>query len=103
MAINFVKKRKKQKHLVMALVVAIPILVFIFWYGFLREEKAPIDRTTLPRESFSKVNINFQVLENPILQELVPFPKLPSSPSASEGELGRNEPFLPYYSAESVE
>ena len=103
MAINFVRKKKKEKYLVIALVVAIPIIIFIFWYGFLRKEKPSIDRTTLPRESFSRVNINFQVLEDPILQELTSFPELPYFPSAEEGNLGRNEPFLPYYSTGGVE
>lgn len=104
MAINFVKKKKKQKYLVIALAVAVPIIIFIFWYGFLREEKSPIDRTAIQQESYPRISINFQVLENPIFDELESFPELPKfSEISSDDKLGRDEPFLPYYYIEEIE
>lgn len=88
MAINFIQKRKTQKHLIFVFIGLFLITTIILWQGFLKEERI----SSLETIRSSKIKINFETLKNPILQdfqsfkEIVPF----------EGEIGRENPFIPY-------
>jgi len=90
MAIVFLKKRKRQKYLLVFLVVLTLAIILIIWSPFKRgvEPFTPSEEVLKPRE----IKINFEILENPQLLELQP---LPQSPPLEE-EIGRGNPFLPY-------
>lgn len=88
MATSFINQKKKQKYLILVFVGVILVTVFVWWKGFLTPEKA-IEPTVAepPRE----IKVNFEVLENPILKELLPFEEI-----EMPEQLGRENPFLPY-------
>lgn len=64
------------------------ILIWIAWFGrdfFIKPLPPPT-----PPVPLKKVDINFEVLNNPFLEELKSFKETP----AFEGEIGRKNPFL---------
>ena len=90
MPVDFIQERKKQKYLVITLVIIFIIAGFILWFGYFRKEK------TLPASvsGFTpvEVKINFEVLENAFLKESQSFEEA----HPFEGEKGRSNPFIPY-------
>ena len=92
MAISFVQKRKTQKYLVLVFVILAIGIVFIFLSGYFGQEELSISEPFLPPETFPKININFQALENSVFLELQSFPEIPTT---SMEEFGRENPFLP--------
>ena len=64
--------------------------VFVLWYGFFR--KPPSPRGTVSPTAVKVVEIDFAVLENPILEQLKPFEGV----TPFDGEAGRENPFIPY-------
>lgn len=95
MVISFTQKRKSQKYLLLIFVVLILAIAFIFLSGRFREEETtPVFSESIPR-NIPRIEIDFSVLENPILKKLSEtFPDLPSVLPA--GEVGRENPFLSY-------
>jgi len=92
MAITFLEKRKIQKRFILILGIILLIIILVIWQGFFVKEK-PI----LPGETFKpskKVEIDFEILESPILKGLQPFEGIESI--GEEVEIGRENPFLPY-------
>jgi len=88
-AITFLEKRKRLKSLIPVLVIVILISAFIIWRGFFVKEKSFIPEVIKP---VKKIEIDFQTLKSPELEELQPFEKIPSF----EEEIGRENPFIPY-------
>ena len=91
MAVDFINKKKKQKYLLIAAVIITIIALIILWFGYFRDsdDSSGIDQG----EVFvvkRRINIKYDVLENPILKKLEPFEKIPEY----EGELGKVNPFL---------
>jgi len=94
MAITFVQKRKTQKYLVLVFGAMVLIIAFIFLSRYFLEEEAFISPPVISKH-LPPAKINFQVLEDPVFQKLSkPFPELPPLPLV--GEIGRENPFLPY-------
>lgn len=95
MVISFTQKRKSQKYLILVFAALILVIAFIFLSDlFKKEESIPIFSESVSI-NVPKIEINFNVLENPILKKLSePFPDLP--PVLPTGEVGRENPFLPY-------
>lgn len=87
---TLLQKRKIQKYLIMSFIAVLLITTIVLWMGYRKgEEKTSSEvSVTLKKE----VNINFKVLEDPLLEELESFEK--SKPF--DGEVGRENPFLPY-------
>ena len=85
------QQKKKQVYLKVILVIAILGIIFIAWYKYYLPKHPSIPRI-LP-EKPPKININFDVLNNPILSKLFPFEEI--SPLNPE-EAGRSDPFKPY-------
>jgi len=81
-------ERKKQRYLVPLLISVVIAIIFFAWYYFLAKPKPPITGVPLPRE----IKIKFEVLEIPILKEFQSFEEI----SPFEGEIGRENPFIPY-------
>ena len=91
MVITFVEKRKRQKILISALVIVVLITLFVLGQELFKRPIVEIE-TPAFEITYRKVIINFQLLENPLLKELQPFEKI----SPYEGEIGRENPFVPY-------
>ena len=90
MAVNFREKRKKQKYLILVVAGILAVTGIVLYFGYKKPEKAVV-----PGPIFTpsrKIEINYEILESPVLDKLEPFPETPSY----EGELGKNNPFLPY-------
>jgi len=89
MAITFIQQKKRQKYLLIILVVLIAISLLVVWQVFFTKP-APVYVPTVVEGP--KVEIKFEVLENPIFKKLTPFNPIPSF----EEETGRENPFSPY-------
>lgn len=88
MAILSIKKKDRK---IFNWILLIAALVVAVWFGRDFLVKPPsLSPSSLPRQK--KVEINFEVLKNPLLQNLQPFEEIP----LFEGETGRENPFLPY-------
>ncbi|HDZ54774.1 MAG TPA: hypothetical protein ENI19_00455 [Candidatus Nealsonbacteria bacterium] len=88
MALPFFQQRKRQKYLNWIFIIA--VLIGALWFGQNYLFKPLSSPPLTPKEK--KVEINLEILEKPILQELQPFEEIPPF----EGDIGRENPFLPY-------
>ena len=90
MAIIFLQQKKTQRNLILVFLAVIVITALVVWQGFLKEEqKLPFGGLLFPQK---EVEIDFGVLESSSLEALESFSEIESF----EGELGRENPFLPY-------
>lgn len=90
MAVDFKEKRKKQKYLIFIGAGILIVMGIILYFGYFKKSK----EATVSGPAFipkKKIEINYKILESPILKELEPFPETPDY----EGEIGRENPFLP--------
>jgi len=88
MAILPIKKKDRKIFNWILLIIA---LVLAVWFGKDFFVKPSFLAPSSPPQA-RKVEINFEVLKNPLLQDLQPFEEIPPF----EGETGRENPFLPY-------
>jgi len=105
MAITFLEERKIQKRFILILGIILLIIVLVIWQGFFVKEK-PLWETGKWSpgeivEPAKKVEIDFEILESPILKGLEPFEEIKTyEEEISEGvvteKIGRENPFLPY-------
>ncbi len=65
------------------------VVLAIIWWGFF---SVPSQEAAPPALTFQKVQINFNVLNREDLKNLTTFEKV----SSFEGEIGRENPFIPY-------
>jgi len=79
--------KKRQRYFLIILFIAL----FIGGIWFLWPKFKPNLPTVLEPKR-EKLEINLQVLDNPILNELQPFEEIPPF----EEEVGRQTPFVPY-------
>ncbi len=103
MAIVFTQQRQKQKYLIILTVIVLMILIFIWWNFLIKPKKETLiitGKAFAPKE----IKINFDVFNNPLLQELQPLEQItpfvesvatPTQEGVSE-KIGRENPFLPY-------
>lgn len=99
MAILFYKKKKREIYLGILAVVLILALLFL-WFKFLRKdtEEPFIVESTFLETKEKKIQIDFEKLENQILQDLESFSPIFSP----EQELGRENPFAIYIGTSTV-
>jgi len=91
MAIVFIEQIKKQKYLILVFGIVILITAVILWKGFFAKEKPPeVGILPIPTK---KIEINFEIFKNPLLEELQPIEKIIPETGV---EIGRENPFLPY-------
>lgn len=90
MAINFPKQIKRRSYLSLFFLI-LAILVFILiWQGYLKIKiKAPLGPPPAP---LPKIEINYEILESPVLKDLQSFEEI----KPFEGQAGRENPFVPY-------
>lgn len=89
MAVNFTEKKRKQQYMLYVALGIIAVTLVILWFGYFRK---PIEAPSPEDIIINKKNIviDYSVLENPLLEVLVPFQETP----LYEGILGKDNPFL---------
>lgn len=91
MPVNFIQQKKKQKKMLLIVIGVIIITALILWLGYFREPKESVSETP-EISSIRRIRVNFEVLKSPFLKGFDLFEKIPPF----EGELGQENPFLPY-------
>jgi hypothetical protein len=91
MAITFLEKRQRLQYLIPVLIGLLLVTLFVVWQGYFVKEEIPTFIEPFKRP-LKKVEINFQLLKDPIFQVLQPFEEI----SPPEEELGREDPFTPH-------
>ncbi len=89
MAIKFQQQVKKQRNFIILFIILILIITFVLLWGFRTEEEPS---GILISRRLKKFEINFDIFQNPLLKQLQLIDKIP----AFEGELGRDNPFIPF-------
>lgn len=90
MSISFLEQKKKNKLLLPILGGIIIITLIIIWLGLAKRQ--PASSPPSPVSVKQNININWQVLKNPILDNLELFEVI----QPLQGSYGRKNPFLPY-------
>ena len=96
MAINFnqqKQKGKKPEYLNYVLIAAVLVLIFGIWWVFLRKPKnvpAEVSQQEIAKVWQKKIDINFEILDNPLFKSLKDFEKI----LPFDGKTGRDNPFL---------
>lgn len=95
MAITIVEERKTQKYLVIVFGAIILAIVFVLLSRFVKKEEIVVPSLDSQRPRH-KIKIQFQILNNPVLDQLVePFPEIPSMSSSEFKEMiGKENPFF---------
>lgn len=94
MAIPFIQKRKKQKNLTLILVALIIITGLVVWWGFFRSSETAPPSPEI--EIIERIEIDFSVLEEPIVKDLESFEEIGSFEWATSDIPGRENPFVPF-------
>lgn len=97
MAITFPKERKKQQYLIF---VFIGVVLLVGWLIFYKKPRVSLIPPPLAPEP-EIIEIDFGVLQNPILQELEVPEEIPA-PEEEGVEVGRENPFEPYQTQAEV-
>lgn len=92
MAITFVQEKKKQRYLVLILALVIFLILLIAWWSFSRGGETVHLFVPPSTVTPQKIEIDWQTLNNPQLQELQKFEEIPPP----EVEIGRENPFIVY-------
>ncbi|MBU3942745.1 hypothetical protein KKA24_02045 [Patescibacteria group bacterium] len=92
MPINFKEEKKKQKYLIGIVFLVILITVSILWFGVLKKENPSTIINIKPVNFIKEIDVDFDALDDPIFDGLKIFEEIPKF----EGEVGRENPFLPY-------
>lgn len=97
MPIAFYQKRKIQQYLIPVFIVVLLTTTAVLWMGF-RKKQVPSPEAAEVFRPEKEVKINFEVLENPLLQQLEPFEKIKpfEETSRPDERPGRTSPFSPY-------
>jgi len=94
MPATVIEQTKKQKYLVIVLIVLVLVIFIVIYRGYFVKEIVPTEPTVLMPGR--KIEINFETLKNPVLNQLQPFEKI--EPLGPEVPVGRENPFVPYQS-----
>jgi hypothetical protein len=87
---SFIKSsQKRQRYLLFIFVVVVLVIAFVVWNYFLVGRPEPSTFIPIPPP---EVKINFELLDNPDLDNLQPFKVI----QPFEGTPGRENPFVPY-------
>ena len=100
MAITFLEERKVQRRYILIFLMIILITGWVIWRGlFVKEQQQVFPAGVL--KQVKKVEIDFKIFENPILQGLQPFEEIKTYEEEISGgeaieKVGRENPFVPY-------
>lgn len=92
MVTNFREQKKKQKYLLGVVGIVILTIAGVMYFGLFKGEggSGVIDMALV--NPINEIEIDFSVLDNPFFEKIKPFETIPDY----EGEIGRENPFLPY-------
>ena len=90
MAVNFREQKKKQKYLLGLVGLILLTVAGVLYFGFFREESEVVE--IIPVSLVKEIKVDYSVLENPFFEKVKSFEKIPDY----EGDVGRENPFLPY-------
>lgn len=92
---TFLDIEKRQRILLILFLILI-FLGILVWFGYFKPSSFsflfPEIKISYPQ--IEKIKIKMDLLENPILKTLEPFPQI-EAPTSSE--IGRKNPFLPFF------
>lgn len=91
MMTDFRKQKKKQKLLLGLVGLVVLAIAGVVYFGFFRKEEEGIVKI-VPVSSVKEIKVDFNVLDNPLLEKIKPFEKIPEF----DGKIGRENPFIPY-------
>lgn len=92
MPIEFLEQVKRQRFFLLIFLVILLVIVFVIWRGFFAKEgELPTEEASRP-STVKKIKINFQTLQNPLLEKLQFFEEIP--PFGEKA--GRENPFQSY-------
>lgn len=99
MAITFLEERKVQRRYILIFLLVILITGWVVWRGLFVKEQPVFPSGVL--KPVKKVEIDFKIFENPILQELRLFEEIKTYEEEISGgeaieKVGRANPFVPY-------
>ena len=100
MAITFLEERKVQRRYVLIFLLLILIAGWVVWRNlFVKEQQQVFPAGVL--EQAKKIELDFKILDNPILQELWLFEEIKTYEEEISGgeaieKVGRENPFVPY-------
>ncbi len=91
---DFIKQQKRQKSLIIILFLTLLIAIFMLWPRLFKKVQLVIKEGAPSILEFDKkkAEIDFSILENPILKEFQDFELI----EPFNEEKGRENPFLPY-------
>ncbi len=92
MSVNFKEEKKKQKYLVILVSSVILVTVLILWFGVFKDKSNLMVFEIRPANLIKEIDVDFNALDNSIFDDLKVFEDIPEF----EGEIGRENPFLPY-------
>lgn len=92
MAITLVQRKKIQQGLILMLVVVLLITAAVLWLGVFKKGGMGAASPDVAVPEFQPIEINFGVLQNPVLEEL----DNPPAPVGEPESVGRSNPFLPF-------
>jgi hypothetical protein len=87
------QRKKKQRYLVLIIIIALLGTIFIVWYKFLPKQSS-VSRS-LP-EKPPRIDINFNILKDPILTNETGLKSFEGIPPFNPIDAGRSNPFQPY-------
>ena len=92
MVVEFRQQKKKQKYLLGFVGLIILTVAGVLYIGFFKGDDGEDVVELVPVSLIKEIEVDFDVLENPFFEKAKPFEKIPEY----EGEIGRENPFLPY-------
>ena len=100
MAITFLEERKVQRRYILIFLLVILITGWVVWRGLFVKEQPQVFPAGVLKQA-KKVEIDFKIFENPILQGLQPFEEIKTYEEEISGgeaieKVGRENPFVPY-------
>ncbi len=90
MPISFSENGNKQKYLILILIVIVLVIVFVLRKNIFKTTASVSQAPEIFQPQ--NIEINFEVLKNPALGELL----LPEPEKPFEGQVGRENPFVSY-------
>lgn len=90
MSISFDTKKKPPIILIVGLVALIALAVGAWQFFLNKTELTPVSYENIPEPE--RIEIDSKFLESPEIEELILFEEIPPF----EGEIGRDNPFIPY-------
>lgn len=99
MAFQYNLEAKKQKKMIIVLVLVVILTAAVIWFGFFSGSSKPLMPSIINQSnpaagvSFGKaVVIDFPLLDSQEVVNLKPFDEIPQY----AGQVGRDNPFIPY-------